>query len=99
VPFVTPEDEAEDFDDSFYTSALPPPYPGQGPIPGDPRPPDPGHFPPPPYPGQGPIPSDPRPSGLVTTTILLPLLIRVHLPHRVFPLVMSPLRTHLSRKT
>ena len=50
VPFVTPEDEAEELDDSFYTLA-PPPYSGQGPIPGDPRPPGPGHFPPPPYPG------------------------------------------------
>ncbi|ONM20320.1 hypothetical protein ZEAMMB73_Zm00001d005103 [Zea mays] len=28
VPFVTPEDEAEEFDESFYTSAPPPPYPG-----------------------------------------------------------------------
>jgi hypothetical protein len=37
VPFVTPEDEAEEFDDSFYISTPPPPYLGQGPIPGDPR--------------------------------------------------------------
>jgi hypothetical protein len=44
VPFVTPEDEAEEFDDSFYTSTPPPPYPSQGPIPGDPRPPGSGHF-------------------------------------------------------
>jgi hypothetical protein len=41
VPFITPEDEAEEFDDSYYTSAPPPPppYSGQGPFPGDPRPP------------------------------------------------------------
>jgi hypothetical protein len=35
----------------------------------------------------------------VTTTILLLLLIRVRLLHLVFPLVMSPLGTHHSRKT
>jgi hypothetical protein len=64
VPFITPEDEAEEFDESYYTSAPPPPpYSGQGPIPGDPRPSGSGHFPPPPYPSQGPIPGDPRPSG------------------------------------
>jgi hypothetical protein len=62
VPFVTPEDEAEEFDDSFFASAPPPPYPGLGPIPGDPRPFGSGH-PPPPYKGPGPIPVDPRPSG------------------------------------
>jgi hypothetical protein len=49
VPFVTPEDEADEFDDSFYTSA-PPPCPGPGPIPGDPGPSRFGHHhPPPPY--------------------------------------------------
>jgi hypothetical protein len=63
VPFVTPEDEAEEFDDSFYTSAPPPPYLGPGPIPGDPRPSGYDHFPPPPYQSPGPIPGDPRPSG------------------------------------
>jgi hypothetical protein len=62
VPFVTLEDEAEEFDDSFYTSTPPPPYLGQGLIPGDPRTSDSSHFPPPPYPGPGPIPSDLRPS-------------------------------------
>jgi hypothetical protein len=64
VPFITPEDEVEEFEDSFYTLAPPPlPYSGQGPIPGDPRPPGPGHFTPSPYPSQGPIPGDLRPSG------------------------------------
>jgi hypothetical protein len=65
VPFITPVHEAREFDDTYYTSGHfpPPPYSGQGPIPGDPRPPGSGHFPPPPYPGQGPIPGDPRPSG------------------------------------
>jgi hypothetical protein len=52
VPFITPEDEVEEFDDSYYTSAPPPPpYSGQGPIPGDSRPSSSGHFPPHPYPG------------------------------------------------
>jgi hypothetical protein len=66
VPFITPEDEAEEFDDPYYTSDPPhppPPYSGQGPTPGDPRPSGSGHYPPPPYPGQGPIPGDPRPFG------------------------------------
>jgi hypothetical protein len=55
APFITPEDEAEEFDDSYYTSAPPPPHPppylGQGPIPGDPMLSGSGHFPPHPYPG------------------------------------------------
>jgi hypothetical protein len=66
VPFITPKDEAEEFDDPYYTSDPPhppPPYSGQGPTPGDPRPSGSGHYPPPPYLGQGPIPGDPRPSG------------------------------------
>eukprot|EP00267_Zea_mays_P046233 XP_020398590.1 formin-like protein 14 [Zea mays] len=66
VPFITPEDEAEDYDDPFYTSDPPhppPPYSGQGPTLGDPRLSSSGHYPPPPYPGSGPIPGDPRSSG------------------------------------
>jgi hypothetical protein len=44
VPFITPEDEAKEFDDSFqYAPAAAP-----GPILGDPRPSGSGHPPPPP---------------------------------------------------
>jgi hypothetical protein len=50
VPFVTPEDEAEEFDDSFQS----PPVAAPGPIPGDPRPSGSGHPPPPPPLFQGP---------------------------------------------
>ena len=96
MPFITPKDEAAKFDDSYYTSAPPPPYSGQGPIPGDPRPSGSGHFPPP-YRVRDPFLVT---RGLLApvTTILL-LLIRVRLLHLVFPLVMSPLGTHHSRKT
>jgi hypothetical protein len=45
VPFITPEEEAEVFDDSFFQSA---PAVTLGPIPGDPRPSSSGHPPPPP---------------------------------------------------
>jgi hypothetical protein len=101
VPFITPEDEVEDFDDPYYTSDPPPHYSGQGPTPGDPRPSGSGHYPPPPYPGPGPIPGDPRPFGSVTITILLLhlLLIIIRLLHLVFLRVMSLLGTPHSRKT
>jgi hypothetical protein len=46
VPFITPKDEAEEFDYSFLQSA---PDATPGPIPGDPRPSGYGHLPPPPY--------------------------------------------------
>jgi hypothetical protein len=46
VPFITPNDEAEEFDYSFLQSA---PDATPGPIPGDPRPSGYGHLPPPPY--------------------------------------------------
>ncbi|AQK90915.1 hypothetical protein ZEAMMB73_Zm00001d008857 [Zea mays] len=101
VPFITPEDEVEDFDDPYYTSDLPhppPPYSGQGPTPGDPRLSDSGHYPPPPYPGLGPIPGDPWPSGSGYHHHPPPP------PHRTssasgFLRVMSPLGTPHSKKT
>jgi hypothetical protein len=50
VPFITPEDETEDYDDSSYFKSTPATTPGS--IPGDPRPSSSAHPPPlPPYMG------------------------------------------------
>jgi hypothetical protein len=102
VPFITPEDEAEEFDDPYYTSdPPPPPYSGQGPTPGDPGRPalvtvlllhtrvrDPF------------LVTRGLPALVTFTTLLLHLLLLiVRLLHPVFLRVMSLLGTPHSRKT
>jgi hypothetical protein len=65
VSFITPKDEAKDYDDSSYFQSAP--AAALGPIPGDPRPSGSAHPTPPPYQGPSSLaypPSDDPPQDL-----------------------------------